>query len=93
MKKDEYFEIIECYVNDVKKKLIEEIYGKGTKVKIKNIDEIISKKSILIEAVVVLGEIINEEVMDESLADILIQDAVSFVHPFTPVKVIISWDV
>ena len=69
------------------------MYGNGSKIVIKNLDYSITNKSLYIEAEIVLGEEINESVLDRYVADTLITDAVSYVYDDTPVKVSVNFDV
>jgi hypothetical protein len=52
-----------------------------------------STKSVLFEIVIVLGETINESVMDKSLAEILIQDALVYFFPDQKIKTYVRFDV
>jgi hypothetical protein len=47
----------------------------------------------LIELVVVLGDTINEDTLDSSLAEILIQEALVYFFPEKKIKTLIRWDV
>lgn len=85
--------LIENYINDFQGKAVEEIYGKNSSIKIKDIRYSTTVKSIVIEAKVVLGDIINESVIDRSLADILIQDAIIYFYPEHSVKCYVNFDV
>jgi hypothetical protein len=86
------FRLIEVYLNEFKGCAVEEMYGKGTKIKIHSISDSIKDKSLLIEAVIVLGDTINEEVMDRELADVLIQDALVYFYPEYSIKTMVRWD-
>ena len=55
--------------------------------------ESISQKALLFEVVIVLGETINEDVIDRKLADILIQDALVYFFPDQSIKTYVRWDV
>lgn len=55
--------------------------------------ESLSQKALLFEVVIVLGETINEEVIDRKLADILVQDALVYFFPDQSVKTYVRWDV
>lgn len=85
--------ILEHYINVLKKNDVETWYGKNSRIKILNIDYSITNKSIYLEAKIILGDIINESVLDRSLADLLIQDSLVYVYPDFPVKVSIDYDV
>ena len=91
--KNRYIRIIEKYLNVIKKDDVELMYGKGTKIKVRNINPSISNNSITVEVVIILGEIINEEVLDSSLTPYLIQDILELIFPDVITKTIVSWDV
>jgi hypothetical protein len=91
--KNRYIRIIEKYLNVIKKDDVELMYGKGTKVKVKNINPSVSNNSITLEVVITLGEIINEEILDSSLASYLIQEILELIFPDVATKTIVSWDV
>lgn len=92
-KKRRLFRLIESYLNDFQKESVEEMYGSGTKIKIHSMSESISQNSILFEVVILLGDQINEEVMDRKLADVLIQDALVYFFPDQHIKTYVRWDV
>lgn len=86
--------MMENYLNVIKKNEIEMMYGSDTKVKIHNISFSVRGNAIMIEAVIVLGETINEEVLDRRLVDYLIQDMIPYFFPeIQAVKVMTRWDV
>lgn len=90
--KKRLFRLIEVYLNEYRKNAVEEIYGKGTRIKIHTINHSITTNSLLIEAVVYLGDIITEEVMDRELADVIIQEALDYFYPECSIKTMIRWD-
>jgi len=90
--KKRLFRLIEVYLNEYRKNAVEEIYGKGTKIKIHTISHSITTNSLLIEAVIYLGDIITEEVMDRELADIIIQEALDYFYPECSIKTMVRWD-
>lgn len=92
-RKKRIFRLIEYYLNDYEKDAVEEIYGKGSKIKIHDIFYSTNLKSVMVEAIIVLGDIISEETLDRSLADILIQDALVYFYPDEPIKVSVRYDV
>jgi len=85
--------LIENYINEFQGESVQEMYGKGSQIKIKEIMYATSAKSILVEAVIVLGDVINENVMDRKLADILIQDALVYFYPEHSIKAYVRFDV
>ncbi len=90
--KKRYIRIIEKYLNVIKKNDVELMYGKGSKIEVRNINPSISSNSITVEVVIILGEVINEEVLDSSLTPYLIQDILELIFPDVITKTIVSWD-
>jgi hypothetical protein len=90
--KKRYIRIIEKYLNVIKKNDVELMYGKGTKIEVRNINPSISSNSITVEVMIILGEVINEEVLDSSLTPYLIQDILELIFPDVITKTIVSWD-
>ncbi len=92
--KDKLKLMMERYLNIIKKDEIELMYGKGTTVKIHTINFSITTTSMIVEAVIILGETINEETLDRRLVDYLIQDSIPYFFPeLTSCKVMVRWDV
>lgn len=85
--------LIEIYLNDFQGESVHEIYGKNSRIKIHDISYSTNTNSILIESIIVLGDLINEEVMDKKLADILIQDALVYFYPDVPINSYVRFDV
>jgi hypothetical protein len=92
-KKQRLFRLIESYMNDYQQNAVQEMYGDGAKIKVHSMNHSYSEKSILFEIVIVLGNTINESVMDKTLANILIQDALVYFFPDQKVKTYIRFDV
>ena len=92
-KKRRLFRLIESHINDYNSEVVETCYGKGARIKIHSMTESITHKSILFEVVIVLGDTISEQVMDRTLADILIQDALVYFFPDQNIKTYVRWDV
>ena len=92
-KKRRLYRLLETYINDFRGDAVQEMYGKGTKVKIHNLNYSITTKSILVESVVILGETINESIMDKSLVDILVQDAMVYFYPEFSLRSYVRFDV
>jgi len=85
--------LIETYINDFQGESVQEIYGKGSRIKIHDLLHSTNTNSILLEVVIVLGDLINEEIMDRKLADILVQDAMVYFYPEIPIKTYVRFDV
>lgn len=91
--KERIIQILEHYMNVLKKNEVELMYGKNSTIQIKNLEYSITNKSLFMEARIVLGDLIDESVLDRSLADILIQDSIVYIFDDLPVKVSVEWDV
>lgn len=85
--------LIERFVNESRGDAVEYIYGKGTTIKVHNITFAVTREVIQIEAVIVLGDTINEGVIDGSLVEILIQDSMVYFFPKSIVKTYVRFDV
>ena len=80
-------------INDFQGDAVQEMYGKGSRIKIHNLNFSVTKSVVLLEAVIVLGDLITEEHIDKKLAEILIQDALVYFFPETSVKTYVRFDV
>jgi hypothetical protein len=87
-----FYRLIELYLNDSNRESIEGFYGKGTVVKIKSISYSKKINIALVDAVIVLGELINEEVLETAPIELLIKESVKFFYPEYNVNTLISWD-
>jgi hypothetical protein len=85
--------LLESYLNDFRGEAVQEMYGNGSKIKIHDILYSTNSNSLMLETVIVLGDVINEDVMDRKLADILIQDALVYFYPDIPIKTYVRFDV
>ena len=80
-------------MNDFQGNAVQEMYGDGARIKVHSMNHSYTEKSILFEIVIVLGNTINESVMDKTLANILIQDALVYFFPDQKVKTYVRFDV
>ena len=87
------YRLIEAYLNGFKGDLVESIYGNKSRIKVHTVTFGVLDNSVLVELVVILGDIINEDTLDSSLAEILIQDALVYFFTEKTIKTIIRWDV
>ena len=87
------YRLIEAYLNEFKGELVESIYGNKSRIKVHTVTFGVSDNSVLVELVVVLGGTINEDTLDSSLAEILIQEALVYFFPEKNIKTLIRWDV
>ena len=92
-KKQRLFRLIENYINDFQGESVQKIYGDGSKIKVHSMTQSFSTNILLFEVVVVLGETINESVMDDSLANVLIQDSLVYFFPECQIKTYVRFDV
>ncbi len=92
-RKQRLFRLIENYMNDFQGNAVQEMYGEGAKIKVHSMNHSYSEKSVLFEIVIVLGNTINESVMDKTLANILIQDALVYFFPDQKIKTYVRIDV
>lgn len=91
--KKKLYRIIDFHLNTKNSKQIEEFYGKGTKIKIRSLSYSLKSNILLVDAVVVLGEIITEEVLETTLAEVLILDSMKFFYPDYKVNTMVKCDV
>jgi hypothetical protein len=87
------YRLIEKYINDFKGDAVESIYGKGASIKVHTISFGVTSKTMLLEAIVILGDTINEEVIDNSLAEILVRDSMIYFFPEHHIRTIVRFDV
>lgn len=92
-KKRRLFRLIESYMNDFQGDAVQEMYGDGARIKVHSMNHSYSTKSVLFEIVIVLGTTINESMMDKTLANILIQDALVYFFPDQKIKTYVRFDV
>lgn len=87
------YRLIEKYINEYRGDVVKSIYGDGSSIKIHTITFGTTKNTMLIEGVVILGNTINEDVIDTSLAEILIQESMVYFFPEKQIKTYIRFDV
>lgn len=93
-KKRRFFRLLEIYMNDIKKDEVELMYGKGSKIKIHNWSHNLTGDKVIFDMVIVLGELIDESVMDTSFSEILLKDALVYFYPeIFNIGCIVSFDV
>ena len=87
------YRLLEVYLNNFKGEMVETIYGKNSYIKVHTVTFGVSDNSVLVELVVVLWDTINEDVMDTSLAEVLIQDALVYFFPEKKIRTLTRLDV
>lgn len=85
--------LIEKYLNEIKIGVVTKFYGEGSSIKINTITFGTTKNYVLIDASVKLGETITEDVIDESMAKILIEDSMVYFFPDSDIRTLIDFDV
>ena len=90
--KRRFYRLFEYYLNDLNKSSIEVWYGKGSSIKINNVTFTQKNKSIVIEVTVILGEIISEGFMNETMVNVLISDGMVYFFPELSINIICNWD-
>ena len=85
--------LIERFVNDFQGEAVESIYGKGSTIKIHTVDFGVTTNVIQIEAMVLLGDVINEDVLVGTLAEVLIRESMVYFFPDSVIKTYIRFDV
>lgn len=91
--KRRFFRLIESYINDFRGDAVREFYGNNAKIKVHTMNTGVKDKSIMLEVVVMLGDTINEDVMNDTLAHVLIQDSMVYFFPDTNVRTYVRFDV
>lgn len=91
-KKKRFLRLLEVAIEEIYGESIREMYGNGSKIKIHNMNQSFSTKSIIFETIIVLGETINENVLDRTLADYVVQDSLQHFFPEYHIKTLIRWD-
>lgn len=93
-KKRRFYRLLEQYMNEYRKDAVELIYGVGSKIKVHHWSYNSKGDTFLFELVVILGDEINESVMDKSLAVALLNDSLVYFYPEVKnIRCIVSFDV
>jgi len=92
-KKKNFKLFLEKYFNNHKKKEIELYYGVGTKISVSDVVHSHTNKLIMVDLKIILGPVINEEVLDREIIDYMTQEILNVLYPEYPTKTMVSWDV
>lgn len=92
-KKQRFFRLIENYVNDFRGDVVREFYGNNSQIKIHTMNVGVKDNSIMLEVIILLGDTINEDVMNDTLAHILIQDSMVYFFPESKILTYVRFDV
>jgi hypothetical protein len=80
-KKRRFYRLLEYYINDSRKEEVELMYGKGSKIKVHNWTHNTKGDTFIFELIVILGDTINESVIDKNMAEALLKEALQFFYP------------
>lgn len=92
-KKQRFFRLIESYINDFRGDAVREFYGNQSRIKVHSMNTGVKDNSIMLEVIILLGETINEDVMNDSLAHILVQDSMVYFFPESKILSYVRFDV
>jgi len=92
-KKQRFFRLIESYINDFRGDAVREFYGNNSQIKVHTMTQSFSTNVLLFEIVVMLGETINESAMDDTLANVLIQDCMVYFYPESIIQTYVRFDI
>jgi hypothetical protein len=92
-KKQRFFRLIESYINDFRGDAVREFYGDNARIKIHTMNTGIKDNSIMLEVIILLGETINEDVMNDTLAHILVQDSMVYFFPESKILTYVRFDI
>lgn len=92
-KKQRFFRLIESYINDFRGDAVQEFYGDKSRIKVHSMNTGVKDNSIMLEVVIILGNSINEDVMNDSLAHILIQDSMVYFFPESKILTYVRFDI
>lgn len=93
-KKRRFYRLLETYMNESRKEEVELMYGKGSKIKVHNWTHNVKGDQFIFELIIVLGNTISESVMDSSLAEVLLEDALQYFYPeVTKICYLVRFDV
>jgi len=83
----------EILLNAIEKEYIEEYYGKGTQIKVRDIVFSPVKRTCIVDCVVVLGELLTEGVLDDEMTRMLVLTMMDKMIYDYSVNVMVSYDV
>jgi len=92
-KKRRFFRLIESYINDFRGDAVQEFYGNNARIKVHSMNTGVKDNSIMLEVIIILGDTINEDVMNDTLAHILVQDSMVYFFPEVKLRTYVRFDV
>jgi hypothetical protein len=88
-----YAHLLEKVLNKVRKEHLESFYGEGTKIKIRSINFSHTKKECIVDAVIILGPIICEDVLEDVILHYEILDVAELYLDGYKVGIQVKFDV
>ena len=88
-----YARLLEKVLNKVRKEHLESFYGEGTKIKIRSVNFSHTKKECIVDAVIILGPIICEDVLEDVILQYEILDVAELYLDGYRVGIQIKFDV
>lgn len=85
--------LIETLINDTKREVFESMYGINSKFHIRDIGYSDRNKTLYIDGKIILGDIIDESVIDPELINFLILDNIKYIYNDVNLNLTISFDV
>lgn len=85
---DKIIHLIESYINNIRKRELNFMYGEGSRVEVQNLQYLTTSKSLLIDCTVIFGQTIDEEMFNIEFLEILMSDTIAFF--FDDIKLVIS---
>jgi hypothetical protein len=80
-KKRRFYRLLETYMNVSMKKTVELGYGVGSKIKVHNWTHNTKGDTFIFELIVILGDTINESVIDANIAEVILEEALEYFYP------------
>lgn len=85
--------LIEEMINGVYKNELEQMYGNNSVFSIRDIGYSPSSKTLYIDSKIILGDVINESVMDSEMITLLLSDGIKFFYNDVNLSLTVSFDV
>jgi hypothetical protein len=93
-KRHKFCRVIEIFINETRRDVMDYMFGIDSKISIKNIDYSFTSKMIYIDAVIILGETIDELMLDSSeVVSELIKESMEYISPHDKLAITVSFDV
>lgn len=87
------FNLVDNYVNNLRKEEFLNFYGNGAVLKTKTIGYSSNNKSLFVEAHLTIGDDFVDDIIDSSLCEILIGNSLKYLYPNQNVTYIITFGI